>query len=154
ITVTITGHQPGETFCFNVTFANPRIEECCQIQHCVTLPECDCEQFPVFRVTCDPATGGYVLTFTVQNLTALPINELHIFPQPPGSGVVVTPANFFFPNVPQFGTAGPFNATITNVTPGPLCFLISIHYNGRECCAEEKCVTLPSCGLGQPCPAD
>jgi hypothetical protein len=154
ITVTITGQHPGH-YCFNVTFANPEIEACCQIEHCIDIPECRCEQFPRFDVACDPATGAYSITFTVQNFNAGPINELHIFPQPIGSGVTATPADFYFPNVPPFGVAGPFTTTISGAMPGPLCLRISVHLNGTECCSLVHCVTLPDCHSDwHPCPAD
>jgi len=154
ITVTITGQHPGH-YCFNITFANPEIEACCQIEHCIDLPECRCEQFPVFTVACDPATGAYTITFTVQNLTAGPIDEMHIFPLPIGSGVTATPADFFFPSVPPFGIAGPFMTTISGANPGPLCLRISIHFHGTECCSLVQCITLPDCHPGwHPCPAD
>jgi hypothetical protein len=154
ITVTITGQHPGH-YCFNVTFANPEIEACCQIEHCIDIPECRCEQFPRFTVTCDAATGAYSITFTVQNFNAGPINELHIFPQPIGSGVTATPADFYFPNVPPFGVAGPFTTTISGAQAGPLCLRISVHLNGTECCSLVHCFTLPDCHSDwHPCPAD
>ncbi len=150
ITVTLTGQQPGD-YCFDLTFANPQIEDCCRIHHCITLPDCDCFQFIQSRVVCSSA--GYLFTFSVQNLGALPINELHIFPLPIGSGVTVNPADFFFASVPFGGVAGPFTTTIIGAQPGPLCFRISVHLNGVECCSEIKCLTLTTCGT-VPCPAD
>jgi hypothetical protein len=154
IMVTITGQHPGH-YCFNITFANPEIETCCQIEHCIDIPECRCEQFPRFDVACDPATGAYTITFTVQNFNAGPINELHIFPQPIGSGVTATPADFYFPNVPSFGIAGPFTTVISGAQPGPLCLRISVHLNGTECCSLVYCFTLPDChGEVNPCPPD
>ncbi len=154
ITVTITGQHPG-TYCFDITFANPEIEDCCRINHCITLPDCHCFQFIQSRVLCSPdGTGSYQFTFSVQNLGALPINELHIFPQPIGSGVTATPADFFFASVPFAGVAGPFTTTITGATPGQLCMRISVHLNGVECCSNVECITLPDCGGILPCPAD
>jgi hypothetical protein len=154
ITVTIAGQHPGE-FCFDLTFANPEIEECCRIHKCIDLPECDCLQFPECRVVCAPdGTNNYLLTFTAQTLFG-PVNEMHIFPLPLNSGVTATPADFFFPTVPQFGLVPPQTTVISGASQGTLCFRISIHLNGVLCCSEVKCVNLPACSEGPPpCPGD
>jgi hypothetical protein len=159
ITVTIAGQNPGSHFCFDMTFANPRIEVCCQINHCVDLPNCDCEQFPQFDVVCRTNGNSYTVTFTIQNLfrpngVPSPINEMHIFPLPVGSGVVATPADFYFPSTPTFGVAGRFTTVLTGAHPGSLCMRISVHLNGTLCCSDVKCVQLPACSSAAMCLGD
>ncbi|MFO0858135.1 MAG: hypothetical protein U0640_12350 [Phycisphaerales bacterium] len=149
ITVTLSGGTPGQPKCFFITFANPNIEQCCRIEHCVTLPECDCAQILDCATQCDPASGTVNLTFTLQNLFGGIINELHIFPLPIGGPTTVTPADFFFPDVPQGGTIT-LSTTVAGGS-GTQCFRISTHHDGMDCCSIVKCVDLPNCSIGTSC---
>ena len=156
INVVLSGQVPGARICLPITFANPQIQTCCQATICIDLPRCDCAQFPRFEVRCIPGTTNYQISFIVQNLGTLPINELHIFPLPIGGPITVTPADFYFPSVPPGGIAGPFNAVISGAQGGQLCMLISAHLDGTECCAVTKCIDLPPCNppVGTQCPFD
>ncbi|GEM_PF-1376887 len=150
ITVTLTGATPGQQKCFFITFANPNFEQCCRIEHCVDIPSCNCAQVLEARATCDPTGGaGATLNFTIQNLFGGPINELHIFPLPIGGPTTVNPADFFFPNVPQGGTLT-LNTNVSGPS-GNICFRVSIHLDGEQCCSFVMCVDIPNCNIGTAC---
>ena len=41
VTITICGAQPGEEVCFLMTMHDAALDECCSIEICVTVPDCD-----------------------------------------------------------------------------------------------------------------
>jgi hypothetical protein len=153
--VTVTLNIPaGQTqFCFNVTFLTPEGNTCCLTRHCLDVPDCDCLQLRETLVRCTPGVpGSATLTFNMQNLGNVPFNELYLFPQPPGSPVVITPNAFSFPNVVPGAFTGLLNVNITGAQPGPLCIRFTVHLNGEECCSEVICFNIPDCRIGTgPC---
>jgi hypothetical protein len=151
ITVTVTPPAGATRHCFSVTFANPEIEDCCVVEHCIDLPDCDCFIFRECFVTCNPL-GQPVLNFNVQNTGPNPFNEMHIFAQPPGSPVTFTPADFFFPNVNPGNFSPLFQTVVGGAAPGTqVCARFSVHLNGEVCCSVLKCFTVPPCANGSDC---
>ncbi|MHC4219066.1 MAG: dockerin type I repeat-containing protein [Planctomycetota bacterium] len=156
VTFQICDQLPGTTFCFDVLLADLAVEECCTIEVCVDLPECDCIQFSDVTVTCDPTTGAIDLSFTMANLTNDVIEHVFIFkplPPDPNAGITVLPDYFDLTGSPiaPFTTASIGPITITGAVPGStLCVLVSGHNADLvECCAEELCFTVPECD-GEP----
>jgi hypothetical protein len=155
ITINLTAVQPG-TFCFDMTLADEAVQECCRVRQCITLPDCDCLQLPLARVDCIPGTpGSFKLTFTVQNLGGMTVNELYIFP-PIGSGITAMPDYFMLPLLLPNQTSGVLSTTISGATPGTqVCLRFSVHLDGEECCSEVICFTVPmpcsGSGMPQPC---
>ena len=125
------------------------------MRQCITLPDCDCLQLPLARVDCIPGTpNSFKLTFTVQNLGGMTVDELYIFP-PIGSGITANPDYFMLPLLLPNQTSGVMTTTITGATPGSqLCLRFSIHLDGLECCSEVVCFTVPQpcAGSGLPTP--
>ena len=153
-TVTLTGN-PGDEICFPLLLADQHVEECCTIELCATLPDCDCIQFPTCDITCDPATGGYNISVSIQNLEYSPSGHLFVIPEPAGSGVTVSP-DYLPLTIPLWGTAGPLNFAVT-APPGfeQVCLRFTIHTpNLAECCSKVKCFELPLCDVSPLMPCD
>jgi hypothetical protein len=156
ITFQLCGLAPGTTHCFNVMLADADVEECCAIEVCVDLPDCDCLQFSQLTVLCDPA-GNLTVNFQLTNLTPDVIEHVFIFaplPPDPNAGITVTPDYFDFTGspIPPFTTTSVGPITITGAVPGTtLCLLVSGHNADLiECCAEELCFVVPDCDPTQP----
>lgn len=156
ITVTINNQTPGSRFCFGITFADPNIDDCCLIEHCIDLPECDCVQFPVCDVACGTTPGTYSLNLVAQNLGNMNVNEFYAIAQPPGTApfsiVLSSPVLIGFGGIPPGQSWPQMTFAISGATPGStICIRFSMHLNGLECCSELKCISLPLCD-GVPCP--
>lgn len=152
-TSTLTGN-PGDEICFPIVLADANVEDCCRVDLCVTLPDCSCLQFPRYQITCDPSGAGYNLTVILQNLAYSPMGHLFVIPDPPSSGVVVTP-NYLPLVLPLYGTQL-LNFSVA-VPPGvdPLCLRFTIHTADLEtCCSVVKCIDLPPCDTGSSLPCD
>lgn len=145
----ITGAEPGGRFCFLVTLLTADLEDCCTVEVCLDIPECDCFVTLEESIECDPNNPGkYIYTATLRNLTNGPV--YHVYTVPP-TGVMMMDDHFDFSSspIPPFGTFQ-IQTQIMGGTPGEvLCFLVSLHDEGlMECCSEEVCVTLPVCDDG------
>jgi hypothetical protein len=149
VTVTISGSGvvDGAKLCFIISIHNEQFENCCSIEHCVTVPDCKCVQITRERVTCQPGTTGtYTYTFDLTNL--FPANVKYIFLVP-----LSPPTLAFTPNIITLTTPLPqgqtttLNVTITGAAPGTqICFRVAIHDTKlQECCSIVKCLTLPMC---------
>jgi len=68
---------------------------------------------------------------------------------PIGGPTTVNPADFFFPNVPQGGTLT-LNTNVSGPS-GNICFRVSIHLDGEQCCSFVMCVDIPNCNIGTAC---
>ncbi|MBL8745727.1 MAG: hypothetical protein JNK58_05140 [Phycisphaerae bacterium] len=154
VNVVIAGPQNPGTYCFRVTFADENIDECCQVEHCIELPDCDCLQFVPLTPRCE-SNGTFTVSIGFINLGAGPINELFAFPQPPGTAsFTISPAALTFGDIQPGGTFGS-SFVISGATPGStVCIRFSAHHDGMECCSEVLCIRLPLCddGTGEPCP--
>lgn len=146
VTVTITGAQPGSNICIDITLADKDVKTCCHLQHCVDLPRCDCIQISSDQISCDPTGAGYVYTFTVDNLLAIPLYHMYVVVYSP-AGASLSPT--YFPLAPL----NPYQSVtqtvnISGVKPGDVvCFKITVHQqNFVECCSIDQCVTIPDCG--------
>jgi hypothetical protein len=142
--VNINNLLENQEFCFDMTFADAQVAECCRIHHCITTPSCDCLQLTDYTVACNPAQPGtFLLTFTIQNLAPNIVNELYLFP-PLASTITLNPNYFPFAPLPPGGITGPFSTVISGATPGQnVCIRFSIHRDGLECCSREFCFTMP-----------
>jgi hypothetical protein len=150
ITFQICDIDPGTTHCFDLILADEQVEECCTIEVCVDLPDCDCMQFSDLIVEC--VNGDLVINFMLSNLSPDVFEHVFIFkplPPDPNSGIVVTPDYFDFSGSPinPFTTVPIGPITISGAVPGTeLCLLISGHNADLiECCSEELCFEVPDC---------
>lgn len=90
--VSVTLHNaPLEGVCTSIILADASVNECCSLEVCVDVPDCDCGQ-----VTDWIAFGGapmttFALTLTYQNLAVYPVQHLFLLPIAP-SGMTVVPA--------------------------------------------------------------
>ncbi len=151
ITFQLCNVTPGTTHCVNLVLADSEIEECCTIEVCVDIPECDCLQFSQVSVICNPA-GGLLLSFLVTNLTPDVIEHVFIFkpdPPDPNAGILVVPDYFDLTGspLPPFGTTSIGPIAILGAVPGStLCLRVSAHTGDLvECCSEELCFEVPDC---------
>lgn len=118
----------------------------------LTLFPCDtlCADLMIDSVYCD-SQGNYVVTYSVTNNLATPINEISFQVLPPNLGLAYAP-NLNFVNIPPGGTSSPLTATIYNGNAGDsLCFRVHVASNdaaGNEivCCySDTVCFVLPPC---------
>lgn len=151
VTIKLSGLQPHQTYCFHVILADYFIEECCNAETCITLPDCECFQVPTWELVCDPANPGTVLlSFTLQNLTPEVIEHMFVIPEPFGSGVIVDPDYVDVPSLAPFATQsfGPFAISGLG-DASEFCLRISIHDELLEllrcCCSRVVCFDVPDC---------
>jgi hypothetical protein len=146
LTTTLSGFDPEEEVCFIVTLLSEDGYACCSQEVCLDVPPCDCFEITRGEVVCDPDNpGNYNVSFTAVNLSGDTVEHVYLFPQ--DSGITVTPNYFDVPTVAPGGTTPSLEFTIEGGSAGDeVCILISIHNEGLEqCCAVEKCLTLPEC---------
>ena len=144
ITVTITGQQPGSQFCFDFILGDIKGQECCHLEPCIDLPDCDCAQFSNVQVVPTSAPGVFQLTFTLTNLATW--NTGHVVFIPTGGSASFSPQLLNVGPIAPYGSQNIGPVTIsTSVAPGSqLCFTIGNHSpNWLECCFKELCVTVP-----------
>lgn len=152
VTLTVTG-DPGER-CFDIIFATATFIECCRIQVCPDLPDCECMVFSDPQVFCDPTVAGaYNLFFTWTNTSSFVADHLFVIPAPPNAPWSITPQYINIPPTPPGSSlpVGPF--VIVGAAPGTeICVLVTIHDPPLvDCCAREICVSLPQCSIPDPC---
>ncbi|MDZ4831849.1 MAG: hypothetical protein SGJ09_16850 [Phycisphaerae bacterium] len=140
---TITGPPPSSHFCFPVILANVEGEECCHIEHCLDLPDCECAQISSVALVPTATPGVFNLTFTFTNLSAWSTGHL-VFLVNPGT---ISPALVNIPSTPPFGSQsiGPLSVTTAALPGTPICFTIGNHsVNWAQCCFVEVCTVVPS----------
>lgn len=145
LTVSLSGYNPDEEVCFIVTLLSEDGYACCSQEVCLEVPPCDCLAFVGGKLECDPDNpGSYIISFLVTNLTSDTLEHLYIFPD---AGLTVTPNYFDVPSVGPGGTTPAITFNLDGGFPGDeVCLLISVHDERLEqCCAVEKCFTLPDC---------
>jgi hypothetical protein len=145
VSVTISGQQPGTQFCFDMIFGSVEGNECCHIQHCIDLPDCECAQTSNVELVATTTPGVFNLFFQITNLEAWNMGHVTLFPS--GTTGSVSPSLWNFPNVPQYGstTIGPVLVT-SGMAPGDVfCITMGQHsQNWLTCCFIELCVTVPN----------
>ncbi len=142
--LTITGGQPGQNICFNVTLMTKE-KNCCTVELCVTLPDC-CATLKTEKIEC--SANGYTYTFSATNNTASTIENIYLYPT---AGVTLTP-NYFSVSLAPGAASGPLTVTIAGAPPGSFCFNASFHTKGmKACCTINQCITLPDCNLTADC---
>jgi hypothetical protein len=146
VTIKDTSGHALSNLCYRVSIHNRNFDECCVVEHCVDIPKC-CALLLKEKLSCSSdGSGSISYSFTLQNLTTLPIQYVFFVPQ--NNCFSITPLVNLGTPVPPGGTV-PINLTINaSANCGPqICFLVSIHdTNFTECCAFRHCVRLPDCG--------
>ncbi len=153
VTVKICPDAATDEFCFHVLLADRFVNECCSIDHCVPLPDCDCLQFGTLTTEC--VNGTPTFTFMYTPLTTYTAEHMFLLPEPPGSGITITPGYIDISTAPfTTGTVGPI--TVTGAMPGEeICVRVTIHELSLiECCSEVICFTIPDCSKPITCPGD
>jgi hypothetical protein len=152
VTLTFSGGTPGEEICFLLSLNTADFEECCSIEECIEIPECDCLQLHDEKIECVAGSTGFSYTVTFDNLTGIDIYHAFLIPVSPAT-LTFTPDHFDLPPVPDNGSFT-LSTIITGGVPGEeICFLLSVHSETlHECCALEVCITVPDCSLEPDCP--
>lgn len=154
ITVRICPPADGTTGCYPIrmVLADRFLEECCTLETCVELPDCDCVQFGEAEVIGPDANNDYSVTFNLTNLTPDMVEHMFIVPEPPG-GFTVSPDYIDLPTLLPGQTTAPIKFTAGPLTPGQTyCVRVSIHVEDlSECCSQVFCFTAgqtPNGGTG------
>jgi uncharacterized repeat protein (TIGR01451 family) len=136
---TITGGQPEQQACFDVTLMT-QDGECCTTRVCPVLPEC-CAVAKEESIECNN-DGSYTFTMSVVNTGVNTIEHIYLYPP---AGVTMTP-NYFAVSLKP-GQTFTTKVTIKGAKPGDrLCFDISLHTaNMEKCCKGQQCIVLPAC---------
>ncbi len=140
----------------HLALADEFLEECCAIDTCIELPDCDCLVLTeVSLVGPSPDLLNYSLTFTIQNMTPDVVEHVFIVPDPAGS-FTITPDYVDLPTLLPNGVSGPIKIDMGTLTPGEeYCVRVSIHtQNLEECCSFVYCFTAPATAGWDGCPAD
>ncbi|MCL4220414.1 MAG: hypothetical protein KJZ65_03495 [Phycisphaerales bacterium] len=148
----------GTADCYPIhfTLADRFIEECCAIDYCVPLPDCDCIVVKVIDVHGpSPDILNYSLTFTATNMTPDTLEHMFIVPEPPGA-FTVSPAYIDIPTTLPGGTVGPYKLNIGTLAPNTTYSIrISVHDRGLfECCSKVVEFTTPDTNGVPDCPPD
>jgi hypothetical protein len=161
VSITFNGGIPGDELCFILSLNTVDFEECCAIEQCITVPDCECAQIHDLSTEClGDGTGCFTFTFDVDNLTGADVWYSFFSPISP-AGVTfdtgnVDPNRWDFAPLAHNGTAT-VSVTICGAIPGEeVCFLLTMHdATLEECCSIEICITAPECADGRgDCPAD
>lgn len=145
ITVTITGQQPNSQFCFDFILGDLKGNQCCHLEPCIDLPDCECADFANVQTVATGTPGVFQLSFTITNLE--PWNTGHVVFIPVGGNATFNPSIINTPPIPPFGSQniGPVTVTTTVPPGGQLCFYIGNHHEDWfPCCFKEICVTVPT----------
>ncbi|MDF1870210.1 MAG: GC-type dockerin domain-anchored protein, partial [Phycisphaerales bacterium] len=160
VTITFNGGLPGDELCFILSLNTADFEECCSIEQCIVIPECDCAQVHDEFIECSSdGSGCFTYTFDVDNLTGDDIYYSFFAPLSPAGVSIDTgnidPSRWDFPPMVSYGTET-VTVTICGALPGEeVCFLLTMHtQNLEECCSIEVCITAPDCAQGIACPVD
>jgi hypothetical protein len=145
VTVNINGPLPGTQFCFEMILGSVKGQECCHIEHCVELPDCECAEISHVGVVATSTPGVFDVTFTLTNLEPWLMGHITLFAT--GGNGTLTPALLNVPATPMWGSQvlGPVTIN-TTVAPGSqFCFTIGNHsMDWVQCCFVELCVTVPT----------
>jgi len=160
ISITFNGGVPGDELCFILSLNTADFEECCAIDVCIVIPECECAQIHDERVEClGDGTGCFTYTFDVDNMTGIDIYYSFFVPLAP-AGVTITTNNidtsrWDYAPLANFGTET-VTVTICGAMPGQqVDFLMTMHdATLDECCSIQVSVIAPDCGAGLACAAD
>ena len=160
VTLTFNGGQPGDILCFVLSLNTVDFEECCAIEHCFEVPDCDCAK--VSNIVAEPLCDGtncFTMTFDVTNLTPIPIFYSFFSPVSPAGITIDTgnndPSRWDYSPVLPLGTES-VSLTICGAQPGEeVCFLMTMHDAALgECCSIKVTVVVPDCDPVGLCPAD
>lgn len=160
ISITFNGGLPGDELCVILSLNTADFEECCAVEACIIVPECDCAQIHDEMVECAAdGTGCFTYTFDVDNLTGIDIYYSFLSPISPAGVSIDTgnidPNRWDYPPMVSYGTET-VSVTICGALPGEeVCFLLTMHNETlEECCSIEVCVIAPDCLQGVECPID
>ncbi len=140
----------------HIALADEFLEECCTIDTCIELPDCDCLVLTqVSLVGPSPDLLNYSLTFTVQNMTPDVVEHIFIVPEPSGS-FGIAPDYVDVPTLPPNAVSGPIKINIGPLAPGQeYCIRVSIHTQAlEECCSFDYCFVTPETLGWEGCPGD
>ncbi len=145
ITLTLAGQYLGLTeLCFRMVFYNETLNRCCQLEHCVPLPEC-CFKIIRESILFNPHTGEFEYTFTILNQFPAIVQYVVLVSDTPGVSIVPAVVNL----VPPIGYLGTATITVRFVGASPgqtVRFRIGLlDFLGRFCCSIEHEVTIPPC---------
>jgi hypothetical protein len=150
---------PADMPCYPllISLADEFREECCAIEACIELPDCECiEVIDVSVVGPSADLLNYSVTFSFTNQTADILEHLFISALPAGS-FAVAPDYFDLPTTPPAaGPVGPLKVNVGPLAPGmEYCLLVSVHdADLGECCSKEICFTTPDQNGWSGCPVD
>lgn len=156
ITVRICPDEDLDCYPLHIALADEFLEECCTIDTCIELPDCDCLVLTqISLVGPSPDLLNFSLTFTVQNMTPDTVEHLFIVPEPAGS-FTISPDYVDVPTLPPNATSGPIKINMGPLGSGQeYCIRVSIHDQTlAECCSFVYCFTTPEAGGWEGCPAD
>ncbi|MBC23288.1 MAG: hypothetical protein CMJ32_05160 [Phycisphaerae bacterium] len=157
IELLITGLAPLDNHCFDLLLADENIEECCHLEHCVEMPECDCTVPVEISVECvDGGNGEFWLTMDLMNLSGDVVEHVFVVP-PMGSGITMSPDYWDVPSTPDLAmmSIGPILVSGAPPAGSQMQFLVALHNQKLlECCSREVTITVPDCESGSGCPVD
>ncbi|MCA9290691.1 MAG: hypothetical protein KDA25_06160 [Phycisphaerales bacterium] len=156
VSLTFSGASPGDEICFTLGMNTASFTECCSLEHCFTVPNCDCAFVHEVTTECiGDGTNDFSLSFNLDNLSGDTVYHSFFIPVSPASGITFTPnVVHYTPPLLNLGTA-PVSTVISGGTPGEeICFLFTLHNANLDvCCAIEICITVPECTGCLDCPA-
>jgi hypothetical protein len=159
ITLDLTLYGPyaaGDVVCLYMTLLNADSDECCAMEVCMDIPECDCAIFEVLEVTCvKEGVYSFMLSFT--NLYDPHTIEHLFFLNEDGAASVFMPEWLDIPSAAPFTkvVVGPITVTTPFVAGDTVSVDVSLHNEQlKECCVEELEFELPECDGGSGCPLD
>jgi hypothetical protein len=144
VNVVLNGPAAGSQFCFPMILGSIKGQECCHIDHCIELPDCECAQVSQVAVAATSTPGVFTLNYTLTNLEAWTMG--HVVMYPTAAGISISPALVNVPATLPFGSqvVGPVTITTTAAPGSQICITIGNHsMNWLQCCFIELCVTVP-----------
>jgi len=154
ITVTITGQQPGSQLCFDFILGDVKGNECCHLNPCIDLPDCDCGQVSHLSVVATSTPGTFQFSFTFTNFATWNTGHLVFIP---AIGSSINPGILNVGPIAPFGSQAVGPVTIVSgLAPGSqYCFTLGNHRaDWLQCCFIEVCVTVPNQSPATGNPAD
>ena len=158
ITFNLTLYGPiiGDTFCLYLTLLNADFEECCAMEVCMDVPDCDCAILEMVDIQCIKE-GVYSFTLSVTNLYDPHVIEHLFFNADAGSGNLFNPEWVDINSLPPFtkGIVGPIMLQTGSVAGDIISVSVALHNEQlKECCVEELTFVLPECDGPSECPID
>lgn len=140
-----------------LVLADRLIEECCTIETCLILPDCDCIEFGQVHIASSPNDPtSYSISFNITNLTPETLEHMFIVAESP-AGFFVGPQYIDIPTLLPGQTSGMIKVNAGPLTAGQqYCIRVAVHNQSLiECCSEVLCFTPDPSGNGLPdCPVD